>query len=193
MIAMTTTANATISQGVILPEAGTWDIDPSHSTVGCSVKHLGIARTRGRFGSFSGTVEVAERPEASRVDVAIEAASVDTRDETRDEHLRSDDFFAVAEHPELRFVSTGVQGSGERWTLDGDLTIRGVTRPVSLDVTYEGGATDPWGGTRAGFTARTEVDREAWGLTWNAALETGGLLVGKKVAIELEVELVKRP
>ena len=190
---MTTTASATTSQGTVLPEAGTWDIDASHSTVGFSVKHLGIARTRGRFGSFSGVVEVAERPEDSRVEVAIDAASVDTRDDKRDEHLRSDDFFAAADHPELRFVSTGVRGGGERWTLDGDLTIRGVTRPVSLDVTYEGGATDPWGGTRAGFTARTEVDREAWGLTWNAALETGGFLVGKKVTIELEVELVKRP
>ena len=192
MIAMTTTANTTINQGVVLPEAGIWDIDASHSTVGFSVKHLGIARTRGRFGAFSGVAEVAERPEDSHVEVVIDAASVDTRDEKRDEHLRSDDFFAAADHPRLRFVSTGVRVAGDGWTLDGNLTIRGVTRPVSLDVTYEGLASDPWGGSRAGFTARTEVDREDWGLTWTAALETGGFLVGKKVTIELEVELVKR-
>jgi len=186
---MTIADTATITQ---LPAAGTWTIDPSHSSVNFKVKHLGLAKTRGRFAGFEGTVTVAERPEESSVEATIDAASVDTHDETRDNHLRSADFFNVEQHPTWTFRSTGVRGSGDSWTLDGDLTIAGTTRPVSLDVSYDGTTTDPWGGTRAGFTATTEVNREDFGLTWNAALEAGGVLVGKKVAIELEIELVKQ-
>jgi polyisoprenoid-binding protein YceI len=179
-------------QGIELPAPGTWDVDPSHTTVGFSVRHLGLTKTRGRFGAFTGVAELAERPEDSTVEVDVDLASIDTRDEKRDEHLRSADFFDVDQHPTMTFRSTGVRGGGTSWEVEGDLTIRGVTRRVVLHAEYDGVAGDPWGGTRAAFTARTEIDREAFGLTWNMALETGGLLVGKKVSVELDVELVRR-
>lgn len=187
----TTPASRTID-GVELPVAGTWAIDLSHSSANFKVKHLGLGKTRGRFTQFDGAVEVAENPSDTTVAVTIDAASVDTHDAGRDGHLRGADFFDVERHPNLTFRSTGVRGGGESWTLDGDLTIAGATRPVSLDVVYEGLAGDPWGGTRAGFTASTQVNREDFGLTWNAALEAGGFLVGKTVTIELEVELVRQ-
>ena len=177
--------------GVELPAAGTWTIDASHSSVNFKVKHLGLAKTRGRFASFEGAVEIGEDPADTRVDVAIDAASVETHDAKRDEHLRSADFFDVDQHPHLTFRSTGVRGGGSDWVLDGELTVAGVTRPVSLEVEYDGVTTDPWGGTRAGFTATAQVNREDFGLTWNAALEAGGFLVGKNVALELDVELVR--
>ena len=189
----TTTAPATRTlYGIEVPAAGIWAIDVSHSSLNFKVKHLGLAKTRGRFTRFEGTVDVGERPEDTRVDVTIDADSVDTHDETRDGHLRSPDFFDVASHPSLTFRSTGVSGADERWTLTGDLTIAGVTKPVSLDVEYDGVSTDPWGGVRAGFTAKTQINREDFGLTWNAALETGGFLVGKTVTLELDVELVRQ-
>lgn len=186
----TTTAVRTV-EGVELPAAGTWTIDGSHTHVGFRVKHLGLAKVRGRFTGIEGAVEVGERPEDSSVRVSIDATSVDTHDENRDNHLRSADFFNVEEHPTWTFASTGVRGEGTRWQLDGDLTIAGITRPVTLEVAYEGVTQDPWGGTRAGFTASTQINREDFGLTWNAALEAGGFVVGKNVTIELEVELVR--
>ena len=189
----TTTAPATRTiDGVELPVAGAWAIDLSHSSVNFKVKHLGLAKTRGRFSTFEGTVQVGERPEDSSVQVSIDANSVDTHDGTRDGHLRSPDFFDVENHPAITYRSTGVRGSGERWTVEGELTVAGVTKPVSLDVEFDGVATDPWGGSRAGFTAKAEVNREDFGLTWNAALEAGGFLVGKNVTIELDVELVRQ-
>lgn len=177
--------------GVELPAAGTWTIDVSHSSVNFKVKHLGLAKTRGRFTGFEGTVEIGEDPKDTTVDVSIDAASVDTHDGKRDEHLRSADFFDVAAHPNLTFRSTRVEGRDDEWTLQGELTVAGVTRPVVLDVTYEGVAGDPWGGTRAGFTASAQINREDFGLTWNAALEAGGFLVGKTVTIDLDIELVR--
>jgi polyisoprenoid-binding protein YceI len=189
----TTTAPAVRTiDGVQLPAAGTWAIDTSHSSVNFKVKHLGVAKTRGRFTQFEGTVEVGERPEDTTVAVTIDAASVDTHDSGRDDHLRSADFFDVANHPSLTFRSTGVSGGGSDWKLDGELTIAGVTKPVTLDVEFEGVVVDPWGNTKAGFVASTTVNREDFGLTWNAALETGGFLVGKTVTIDLEVELGKQ-
>jgi len=173
-----------------LPAAGTWTIDPSHSDVAFAVRHLGISKTRGRFGTFSGDIVVAERPEDSRVSVTIDPASVDTKDAGRDEHLRSADFFAVEEHPTWTFESTAVRARRDRWDVEGDLTIAGVTRPVVLETEVVGLQTDPWGNERVGFHASTEVNREDFGLTWNAALETGGVLVGKTVKIELDVEAV---
>jgi polyisoprenoid-binding protein YceI len=126
------------------------------------------------------------------VDVTIDAASIETRDPQRDEHLRSPDFLDVASHPQLGFVATSVsRGKRDRWTVVGDLTIRGVTRSVELEVEFAGVVNDPWGNQRAGFSATAEIDREAFGLTWNQTLETGGVLVGKKVRIELEVEAVR--
>ena len=174
-----------------LPATGTWSIDASHSEVGFSVRHLGISKTKGRFGSFRGDIVVAERPEDSRVAVEIDAASVDTRDAGRDEHLRSADFFDAEQFPTMIFRSTGVRPAGSDWKVDGELTIRGVTRPVVLDTELVGLEKDPWGNERVGFAATTEVNREEFGLTWNAALETGGVLVGKNVKIHLDVEAVK--
>jgi polyisoprenoid-binding protein YceI len=173
-----------------LPATGTWTIDPSHSEVSFKVRHLGISKTRGRFGSFRGDIVVAEQPEQSRVAVEIDAASIDTKDEGRDAHLRSGDFFDADSFPTLTFVTTGVVAAGDRWVVSGDLTIRGVTHPVVLDTEIAGLVTDPWGNQRVGFQASAEVNREDFGLTWNAALETGGLLVGKTVQIDLEVEAV---
>lgn len=189
--ATTLPATRTID-GVELPAAGTWTIDASHSSVNFKVKHLGVSKTRGRFTRFAGTVEVAEDPARTTVEATIDASSIDTHDSGRDEHLRGADFFDVANHPNLSFRSTGVAGKGDDWTLEGDLTIAGVTRPVSLEVEFDGVATDPWGGSRAGFVAKASVNREDFGLTWNAALEAGGFLVGKNVTIELEVELVRQ-
>ena len=174
----------------VLPAVGTWTIDPSHSEVGFTVRHLGISKTRGRFGAFRGDIVVAEQPEQSRVSVEIDAESVDTKDPARDEHLRSADFFDVAEHPTLTFVTTAVASAGDRWKVTGDLSIAGVTRPVVLDTELGGVVTDPWGNERVAFTAATEVNREDFGLTWNSALETGGFLVGKTVKIDIEVEAV---
>src|SRR5687767_6423477 len=163
-----------------VPAAGTYAIDASHSGVEFSVRHLGLSKVRGRFPSFSGEITIAEEPTASSVEVSIDIASVDTRDEGRDTHLRSADFFDAEQFPAMTFRSTGVRPAGSEWKVDGELTIRGTTRPVVLDVEFEGSATDPWGNDRIGFSASAEVNREDFGLTWNQALETGGVLVGKK-------------
>lgn len=178
------------SQTQTLPAAGTWTIDPSHSEVSFKVRHLGISKTRGRFGAFGGDIVVAEQPEQSRVNVEIEAASIDTKDAGRDEHLRGGDFFDAEAFPTLTFVTTDVKPKGASWQVSGDLTIHGVTKPVVLDTELVGLVSDPWGNERVGFQASTEINREDFGLTWNAALETGGLLVGKTVQIDLEVEAV---
>lgn len=180
-------------EGTTIPAAGTFTIDASHSSVGFVARHLMVAKTRGRFGAFEGTVVIADRPEDSSVEVTIDASSIDTRDETRDAHLRAPDFFDVEQFPQLTFRSTAVRHvGGERWSVDGDLTIRGVAKPVTLDLVLEGVVGDPWGNQRAIFSAQTEVDREAWGLTWNQALEGGGVLVGKKIRIEIEAEAVRQ-
>ena len=177
--------------GIEAPPAGTYELDESHTSVGFVARHLVVAKTRGRFASFRGTVVIGEDPFASSVDVEIDTASVDTRDQRRDDHLRSADFFHSDQHPTLRYRSTGVRtASPGRFVLDGELTVREVTRPVSLEVTYDGAVTDPWGGTRAAFSASAEVNREDFGLTWNQALEGGGVLVGKTVTIEIEAEAV---
>lgn len=176
-------------EGVDIPVPGAWKIDPAHSVVGFTARHLMVAKVRGRFGSFAGTIQIADRPGDSTVEVTMDAASIDTREEKRDAHLRSADFFDAENHPTLRFRSVGFRSTGgTSFELPGELTIRGVTRPVALAASYGGITPDPWGGTRAVFTASTEIDREQWGLTWNQALETGGVLVGKMVKIELEVE-----
>jgi polyisoprenoid-binding protein YceI len=173
-----------------LPAAGTWDIDASHSEVGFSVRHLGISKTKGRFGTFSGAITVAETPEDSSVAVEVDMSSVDTRDAGRDEHLRNADFFEVETFPTMTFRSTKVTPKGDRWVVEGDLTIKSVTKQVVLDAEVTGLATDPWGNDRVGFQASTEVNREDFGITFNAALEAGGVLVGKTVKIDLEVEAV---
>ncbi len=171
----------------------TWQLDPSHSTLGFSVKHLMISTVRGRFADFSGAVTLDEAaPGNSSVEVTIDAASIDTRSEQRDNHLRSADFFDSATFPQLTFKSTRVQGdvSGD-FTVFGDLTIRGVTREVALRGSYEGAGRDPWGNERKAYNLSTKINREEFGLTWNQALETGGLLVSPEVKIEIEAQVLK--
>jgi polyisoprenoid-binding protein YceI len=166
-------------------------LDPSHSTVEFIVRHLMISKVRGRFSRFQGFIDLApgsDLPEA--IDVSIDAASIDTRDEQRDAHLRSADFFDVEAFPSLAFSSTRVEGTAEEFTVYGNLTIHGVTKEVALRGTFAGRGNDPWGGRRAGYSAHAKINRKDFGLTWNAALETGGVMVSDEVAIELNVEAV---
>jgi polyisoprenoid-binding protein YceI len=180
-----------VVDGREIPPPGTWIIDPSHSQVEFSVRHMMISKVRGRFREFDGTIVVAERPEDSRVEVFIEAASIDTRDATRDEHLRSADFLDVEHHPEITFRSTSLRpGNVGHWDMTGDLTLRDVTRQVLLDVEFSGATVDPWGNMRCGFDASTRIDRDEFGITWNQVLEAGGFLVGKEILVEIDVEAV---
>lgn len=173
----------------------TWNLDLSHSEVNFAVKHMMISTVRGKFNKFSGTIDFNEAdPTHSSIDVSIDVASIDTRDEKRDGHLKSGDFFDVEKFPAITFKSTQVEKvSDSTAKVTGDLTIRGVSRPVVLDVTYAGQAKSPWGTTSAGFSASTKISRKDWGLTWNVALETGGVLVGEDISIAIEAELVKQP
>jgi polyisoprenoid-binding protein YceI len=177
--------------GADLPVPGTYTIDASHSAVEFVVRHLGLAKVRGGFGAFGGVIEIADRPDESQVTVDVALASLDTREPNRDEHLRASDFFDVPNHPTMSFRSTRVTGSGTDWTVEGDLTLRGVTNQVSLDVTFEGAGRDPWGGHRIAFSASGEIVRDHWGMNWNQVLEAGGFVIGKKVKLELEVEAVR--
>lgn len=183
---MTTPAPNAVS----LP-AGNWDIDPHHSNVEFVARHL-LSRVRGRFKDFAGRITVASDPLRSSVDVDIDASSIDTDHEERDAHLRSSDFLDNERFPSLSFRSTsvGVPGSDGRFRIDGDLTIRNTTRRVALDTRLLGWSEDPWGGIRAAFSARTEIDRDDFGANWNVVLETGSLLVGKTVQVELEIEAI---
>lgn len=170
---------------------GVWNVDSSHSTVGFVVRHLMVSKVRGHFGTFTGALTIADDPLASSVEASAETASVTTGDDTRDNHLRSADFFDVENFPTINFASTGIDRQGDDYVLHADLTIKGVTKPVDFQLEFDGVTADPWGGTRAGFTAETEISRKDWGLTWNVAIETGGVVVGDKVKIQLEVEVVK--
>ena len=185
---MTVTQTQTRDQ---LPEAGEWQLDTAHTTVGFVARHLMVSKVRGHFGSYTGSIVIGEDPADSSVNVTIDASSITTGDEKRDEHLRSADFFDVASHPAITFRSTKLSGAGEDWKVEGELTIRGITKPVVLDVELGGSTTNPWGAQVAAFSASTEIDREEWGLTWNAPLEAGGVLVSKKIKIEIETELNK--
>jgi len=164
-----------------------------HSSINFWVRHMMVSKVRGRFTKWTGTIEMDEAsPANSRVEVQIDASSIDTKEEKRDGHLRSPDFLESEKHPQIAFRSTGVEPNGDkRFNVKGDLTIRGTTRPVVLDVEYAGRMKDPWGGERAGFSARTSLDRKDFGLTWNQVLEAGGILVGDRVEIDIEVEAVK--
>jgi len=173
-----------------MPAVGTWELDPAHTTVEFVARHM-LTKTRGRFSTFSGAIQVAEKPEDSSVQVEIDSASVDTGTGDRDNHLRSPDFLDVEKFPKLAFKSTALRKtSPSTFELDGDLTIKDVTRTVTLDVEFLGVHDSPWGTKTASFSAKGEISREDFGITWNVAIETGGLLVGKKVQIELEVEAV---
>ncbi|MFN2614681.1 MAG: YceI family protein [Actinomycetota bacterium] len=177
--------------GLQLPQAGTWVVDRAHSTVEFSVRHLMVSKVRGGFGTFDASLNIAEKPEDSSVTATIDASSINTRDEKRDAHLRSADFFDTETFPTWTFRSVGLRPTSNRtFALDGELTIRGVSKPVTLAVEYGGLVDDPWGNTRAIFSAETEIDREEFGLTWNQALEAGGVLVSRNVTIELEIQAV---
>lgn len=179
--------------GVEIPSPGTFTIDPSHTIVGFVARHLMVTKVRGRFTQIEGTVTIAENPLESSAQAVLQTAGVTTNDEGRDTHIKSADFFDVENYPTITFTSTGLKDAGKgRFVLVGDLTIKGVTKPVELDVDFEGVAGDPWGGERIGFTASTEVEREDWGLNWNVALESGGVLVSKKIKLELEVQAVRQ-
>ena len=168
---------------------GTYAIDASHSNVEFAVKHMMITTVKGRFGDVKGTVTLPESGQPV-VDVTIGAGSIDTRVEARDTHLKSADFFDVEKYPELRFVSTKVQRTDDGYKLTGDLTIRGVTKPVTLTVTEEGTGVDPWGNQKAAYSATGKFSRSEFGLNWNAALETGGVLVSDEVKIAIDAQLV---
>ena len=172
----------------------TWQIDSAHSEIQFSVRHMMISTVRGRFTSFTGTIEADEQnPTAALIDVQIDASSIVTGDDKRDAHLRSPDFFDVEQFPYLTFKSARVEKLGEdSGRLYGDLTIRDVTKPVTLEIEYAGQATSPWGTTSAGFSAQTKISRKEWGLNWNVALETGGWLVSDEIKISIELELVKQ-
>lgn len=172
----------------------TWVIDASHSSVEFTARHMMISKVRGRFQSFTGSVEFDEQtPANSAVNVEIDVASLDTRDEKRDGHLKSPDFLDVANYPTMSFVSKRIEVVDDsHGRIHGDLTIRGVTREVVLETEYNGQALAPWGATSAGFTASAKVNRKDWGLGWNVALETGGVLVGEEIAIDIELEIVKQ-
>lgn len=181
------------SQTSIRPqiESGTWTIDKAHTSIEFVAKHLMVTKVRGHFESYEATVEIAEDLADSAISVTFDTASITTGAVDRDNHLRSSDFLDIDEHPQITFVSTDISRDGESWQVTGDLTIRGVTHPIVLDAVYEGTATDPWGREHVAFSASAQFDREAWGLTWNAALEGGGWLVSKDVRIQIEGQLVR--
>ncbi|PKI92308.1 polyisoprenoid-binding protein [Actinomycetales bacterium SN12] len=167
---------------------GTWVLDPSHSEVTFSVRHMMISKVRGSFGIKNATLVAPENPLETKVEATVDVASIDTNDEGRDTHLRSADFFDTENFPTMEFVSTGTRVEDGDFFVDGDLTIRGITKPVSFEFDFGGFGSDPWGNYKAGASATTVINREDFGLTWNAALETGGVLVGKDITINLDLQ-----
>jgi polyisoprenoid-binding protein YceI len=176
-----------------LPEipAGHWTVDPVHSRVGFVARHMMVTKVRGTFTDYQGDVTIAENPLDSTVSVVVQMASIETGNGDRDGHLRTNDFFDVTQYPTMTFESTSVEADDGSYKLHGDLTLKGVTKPVTFDVEFEGVTGDPWGGTRAGFSAEATINRKDWGVEWNAPLETGGVMVGDKVQIELDIQMVK--
>jgi polyisoprenoid-binding protein YceI len=182
-----------VIEGIALPEPGEWQLDPAHTNVEFVARQLMVNKIRGRFTMVDGTIHVAEDPAESSVEVDIDATSVETSNEKRDEHLRSPDFFDVERYPLITFNSKRVEGeSPGHFLVHGDLTLHGVTRPVTLEVEYHGWTTDQLGDRRARFSARTAVDRADFGVTWNVAIEAGGVVVGKKARLELEIQAINR-
>jgi polyisoprenoid-binding protein YceI len=189
----TVTAIATrVVNGIDLPAPGVWTIDPGHAEVGFVGRHFGLTRVRGRFTGVEGTVVIGDDVAGSSLEVTIDMASVTSGDQSRDDHLRSADFFDVERYRTATFRSSGLAVDRSTATLTGELTIKDVTRPVELHVEYLGSVSDPWGNDRAIFTASATINREDWGLTWNMILDAGGLLVSKDIRLELEVELVRQ-
>jgi len=181
-----------ITQAETIPGyvAGSWTIDPLHSEVGFSVRHMMVSKVRGKFTKFSGKFVTAENPLGSSVNAEIDLSSIETGAEQRDAHLRSPDFFDTENHPVMTYRSTGIRAEGDDYVVDGELTLKGVTRQVPLALEVNGFGPDAYGGTRAGFTATAEINRQDFGVNWNAALEGGGVVVSDKVNIQLEIEAV---
>jgi len=180
-------------EGVTAPVAGAWEVDPNHTQLQFIARHMMVAKVRGKFEKWDIKLDIGERPEDSTVTATIEAASLNSGVEDRDNHLRSGDFFNVEKYPTMTFTSTKVERTGDNtFQVTGDFTIRDVTKPLTFDVEYEGLWADPWGGTRIAFTAKSEIEREDWGVSWNVALEKGGWLVSKKVQIEVDLEAVHK-
>ena len=182
-----------LAGGAELPAPGRWQIDPGHTELAFTGRHLMLTKVRGRFTGLSGAIQVAEAPGDSTAEITIDMASVESGNQARDEHLRSADLFDAARHPTATFSAHAADWQGTRGVLAGELTLRGITRPVTLQAGYLGYTADPWGGHRAVFTAAGTVNREDWGLTWNLPLDGGGLLVSKEIRIEIELEAVLQP
>ena len=184
---------STASAPALTELTGTWTLDPAHTRIGFVARHAMVTKVRGSFNEFEGTAVLdGANPANSHAEVTIKAASIDTRNAQRDEHLRSNDFLAMQENPEITFTSTGArQVDDTTFELTGDLTIRGVTKPVTIPFTFEGAAKDPFGNLRAGFEGSVAINRKDWGVTWNAALEGGGVLVSDRVTLEFEISAIK--
>jgi polyisoprenoid-binding protein YceI len=190
----TSSAETRTVDGVAVPAAGSFTLDPAHTHVGFVARHLVVSKVRGSFGEVAGTITIADEPLQSSVEVTIGAGSITTGQADRDKHIRSGDFLDLENHPNITFKSTRVAShSGNEFLLVGDLTIRGVTREVSLEVEFDGGARDGYGREVIAFSAKTEIDREDFGITWNMAMETGGVVVGKVVKIEITAEATRNP
>lgn len=173
--------------------SGTWKLDPTHSELTFSVKHLMISKVKGVFKDFDVTVVTAENPADSKVEATVQVASVDTKQKDRDQHLLAGDFFLADEHPEVTFTSTTIDANGEDFTIAGDLTLRGVTKPVTLTGEFGGVATDPYGQTKAGATASTVINRQDFGVSFNQVLETGGFALGDDIKVEIDLQVVLQP
>jgi polyisoprenoid-binding protein YceI len=173
-------------------KAGTWTIDPVHSDVSFTVRHMVVSKVRGFFRKFEGTLVTGENPEQSSVTATIYLDSIDTNQEQRDAHIRSADFFDVDNHPQMTFRSTSVRTDGADWFVDGDLTIKGVTKPVSFPLEFQGAVKDPFGNDRIGLEGSVVVNRKDWGINWNAALEAGGVLVSDKIALEFDISAIRQ-
>jgi polyisoprenoid-binding protein YceI len=171
--------------------AGTWTVDAAHSEIGFVARHLMVTKVRGQFKEFEGTVKVGDDITDSQVTAVAKIASVDTGSADRDTHLKSGDFFDAEVNPEITFVSTKVERDGDDWVVTGDLTIKGVSKPVTIGFESTGSARDPFGNLRVGFEGSTSINRKDWGLTWNAALETGGVLVSEKIKLEFDVSAIR--
>ena len=185
----TSTTTFTLPAGLT---AGTWAVDPSHSSVGFVARHLMVSKVRGTFTGFSGSVTIVEGGVGSSVQATVDTASLSTGDDGRDGHVRGADFFDVENFPTMTLVSTDLKPTGDgEFELVADLSIKGVTKSVSFDLEFVGVATDPWGNVKAGFSAEAEISRKEWGLEWNVALEAGGVLVGDKVKLQLDIQTVR--
>ncbi|MCZ6566760.1 MAG: YceI family protein [Actinobacteria bacterium] len=182
------TSTTEVQRTIHFPPQGDWALDPDHTVAGFVGRYLMLTKVPGKFNGVSGMIHIANDPEESWMEESLKTASITTDHDDRDKHLKSPDFLDVGNHPTIEFRSTGFEGAGEHWTVSGDLTIKGETRPITLDVEYHGVVSDPWGGRRVAFSAFTDINREDWGLTWNVALEAGGMLVGPKVRLEIETQ-----